>query len=427
MVFIPKPENFDKKIFIMKQSFFFLLIGLLTSQTFFAQNQKDQLQQLRVDVVYLASDYLEGREAGTAGERLAADYIVKRFQEMGLQPAGSNGSWFQSFDFTFKPNPRSQEAGESRTGKNIAGFIDNGAAHTVVIGAHYDHLGMGAFSSRSTAGSAIHNGADDNASGVAAMLRLAAYFAEGAAKSNNYLFLAFSAEELGLYGSKHFAENPTVELGKVNYMLNLDMVGRLNQEKSLAINGVGTSSAWKAALETIEVGGIQAVMSESGVGPSDHTSFYLQDIPVLHFFTGQHEEYHKPEDDAHLINFNGILDITNYIIALVDNLDTNGKIAFVKTQDEQETPRRASYKVTLGVMPDYVYSGKGMRIDGVMAGRAADNAGMLKGDVILKIGDTDVADIYGYMDGLSKFNQGDKVVVVFKRGEETIEKEVTFN
>lgn len=411
----------------MKQPFFFLLIGLLTSQTFFAQNQKDQLQQLRVDVVYLASDYLEGREAGTAGERLAADYIVKRFQEMGLQPAGSNGSWFQSFDFTFKPNPRSQEAGESRTGKNIAGFIDNGAAHTVVIGAHYDHLGMGAFSSRSTAGSAIHNGADDNASGVAAMLRLAAYFAEGAAKSNNYLFLAFSAEELGLYGSKHFAENPTVELGKVNYMLNLDMVGRLNQEKSLAINGVGTSSAWKAALETIEVGGIQAVMSESGVGPSDHTSFYLQDIPVLHFFTGQHEEYHKPEDDAHLINFNGILDITNYIIALVDNLDTNGKIAFVKTQDEQETPRRASYKVTLGVMPDYVYSGKGMRIDGVMAGRAADNAGMLKGDVILKIGDTDVADIYGYMDGLSKFNQGDKVVVVFKRGEETIEKEVTFN
>jgi hypothetical protein len=416
-----------KKIFIMKQSFFFLLIGLLTSQTFFAQNQKDQLQQLRVDVVYLASDYLEGREAGTAGERLAADYIVKRFQEMGLQPAGSNGSWFQSFDFTFKPNPRSEEAGESRTGKNIAGFIDNGAAHTVVIGAHYDHLGMGAFSSRSTAGSAIHNGADDNASGVAAMLRLAAYFAEGAAKSNNYLFLAFSAEELGLYGSKHFAENPTVELGKVNYMLNLDMVGRLNQEKSLAINGVGTSSAWKAELETIEVGGIQAVMSESGVGPSDHTSFYLQDIPVLHFFTGQHEEYHKPEDDAHLINFNGILDITNYIIALVDNLDTDGKIAFVKTQDEQETPRRASYKVTLGVMPDYVYSGKGMRIDGVMAGRAADNAGMLKGDVILKIGDTDVADIYGYMDGLSKFNQGDKVVVVFKRGEETIEKEVTFN
>lgn len=411
----------------MKKVLLVVLTAVAFSLTGFAQNQKDLLQQLRIDVVYLASDYLAGRESGTASERLAADYIVKRFEEIGLKPAGSNGSWFQSFDFTFKPNPRSTEAGESRTGRNVLGYVDNGAENTIIIGAHYDHLGMGVFSSRSTGEPAIHNGADDNASGVAAMLRLAQYFASGAEPSNNYLFMAFSGEELGLYGSKHFASNPTLDLSKVNFMLNLDMVGRLNDEKSLAVSGVGTSPAWKTAMESIEVGGIKVVASESGVGPSDHTSFYLQDLPVLHFFTGQHEQYHKPEDDATLINYNGMLDVTNYIIALVDDLSSAGKIAFTKTQDEQDTPRRASYKVTLGVMPDYVYSGTGMRIDGVMAGRAAANAGMEKGDVILKIGETEVKDIYGYMDGLSKFNEGDKTVVVFKRGEETIEKEVTFN
>lgn len=411
----------------MKRILLVVFTAVVFGLTGFAQNQKDLLQQLRIDVVYLASDYLEGRESGTASERLAADYIVKRFEEIGLQPAGSNGSWFQSFDFTFKPNPHSTDAGESRTGRNVLGYVDNGAENTVIIGAHYDHLGMGAFSSRSTGEPAIHNGADDNASGVAAMLRLAQYFATGADKSNNFLFMAFSGEELGLYGSKHFASNPTLDLSKVNYMLNLDMVGRLNDEKSLAVSGVGTSPAWKTAMESIEVGGIKVVTSESGVGPSDHTSFYLQDLPVLHFFTGQHEQYHKPEDDATLINYNGMLDVTNYIIALVDDLSSAGKIAFTKTQDEQDTPRRAAYKVTLGVMPDYVYSGKGMRIDGVMAGRAAANAGMEKGDVILKIGETEVKDIYGYMDGLSKFNEGDKTVVVFQRGEETIEKEVTFN
>lgn len=412
---------------MMKKHLLFVLTVMLLGSTLLAQNQKEQLQQLRIDVVYLASDYLGGRESGTASERLAADYIVKRFGEIGLAPAGSNGSWFQSFDFNFKPNPHSTDPGESRTGRNVLGYIDNGADKTIIIGAHYDHLGMGAFSSRSTGEPAIHNGADDNASGVAAILRLAEYFVKSGSKSNNYLFMAFSGEELGLYGSKHFASNPTLDLTKVNYMINLDMVGRLNDEKSLAISGVGTSPSWKTAMETIEVGGIQVVASESGVGPSDHTSFYLQDIPVLHFFTGQHEQYHKPEDDATLINYSGMLDITNYIIALVEDLDTAGKIAFTKTKDEQETKRGASYKVTLGVMPDYVFSGEGMRIDGVMDGRAGAIAGMQKGDVILKIGDTEVADIYGYMEGLSKFNPGDKAVVVFKRGEEIIEKEVTFN
>jgi Zn-dependent M28 family amino/carboxypeptidase len=231
---------------------------------------------------------------------------------------------------------------------------------------------------------------------------------------------------MGLFGSKYYVQNPTINLKKVNYMLNLDMVGRLNEEKTLSVNGAGTSPEWDGLLADLSVGGISTVVSESGIGPSDHTSFYLEDIPVLHFFTGQHEDYHKPEDDSELVNYKGLLLTTDYILALIEELDDAGKIAFTKTKDEQESRRPAAYKVTLGVMPDYVFQGTGMRIDGVMEGRTADNAGMKKGDIILEIGDTSVKDIYGYMEGLGQFEKGDKTNVVVKRGEETLELEVEF-
>ncbi|MCB0593081.1 MAG: M28 family peptidase, partial [Phaeodactylibacter sp.] len=230
------------------------------------------------------------------------------------------------------------------------------------IGAHYDHLGHGIMGSLYAGDPAIHNGADDNASGVAALLRIAEELKKGRAKNNNYLFMGFSGEEMGLFGSKYFANNPTINLGKVNYMLNMDMVGRLNEEKVLAVNGAGTSPAWKEAIENLSIGGIQAKTTDSGIGPSDHTSFYLKDLPVLHFFTGQHTDYHKPSDDAELVNYKGLMLVTDYILALIDELDGAGKLAFTKTKDEDEGKRAAAFKVTLGVMPDYVYQGEGMRI-----------------------------------------------------------------
>ncbi len=403
---------------------FFLLLILFTASWGFAQS--NALQDLKVDVVYLSSDYLEGRETGSKGEALAAEYIAHRFKAIGLKPMGENDTWFHDFDFVFKSNPHAAD-GEPRTGMNVVGYIDNGAPTTVVIGAHYDHLGHGHFGSLHAGEKAIHNGADDNASGIAAMLRIAAALNKtGKAKGNNYLFIGFSGEELGLYGSKNFVNTPTIDKGAINYMINMDMVGRLNEEKVLAVNGAGTSPVWKPALEKIKVGGIQAKTSDSGVGPSDHTSFYLENIPVLHFFTGQHMDYHKPSDDAHLVNYQGLLDVSDYILALIEALDNQGKIAFTKTKDEDESRKATSFKVTLGVMPDYVYNGEGMRVDGVLDGRPAAAAGLEKGDIIIKLGDIEVKDIYSYMEGLGKFKKGETTKVVFKRGEKMMEKEVTF-
>jgi hypothetical protein len=403
----------------------FLFSTLLVLQTAFGQNKEADLLDIQVDVVYLASDLLQGRETGKPGEALAAQYVASRFEEIGLVPKGTDG-WFHNFDFEYKSNPHA-EKGEARSGKNVVGYLDNGADYTVVIGAHYDHLGMGTFGSLHTGSPEIHNGADDNASGVASLLYLAEKLKDNAeTRGNNYLFIAFSGEEMGLVGSKKYVQNPTIDLEKVNYMLNMDMVGRLNEGKILAINGAGTSPSWKQEIPNINVGNITAKTSDSGIGPSDHTSFYIEDIPVLHFFSGQHVDYHKPIDDSELVNFDGIYDISNYILQLIKNLDDDGKIEFTKTKDEQER-KGAAFKVTLGVMPDYVAGDiEGMRIDAVIDGRPAAKAGLEKGDIIVKIGSQPVKDIYDYMEGLAKFKVGETTKIRVKRGKKIKEFDVTF-
>ncbi|HMN88394.1 MAG TPA: M20/M25/M40 family metallo-hydrolase [Saprospiraceae bacterium] len=406
---------------------YFFIIFLFAVSVTAQPSPKAALHDLRVDVVYLASDLLQGREAGTDGEQLAAEYIATRFERIGLQPKGTKGSWFQEFDFQFNPNPHTTSGGENRMGKNVLGFLDNKAKTTIVIGAHYDHLGDGAFSSMSPNDRAIHNGADDNASGVAALLYLASYLKnQSKAKNNNYLFIAFSAEELGLIGSKHWVKQPTLDFKSINYMLNMDMVGRLNDEKTLVINGAGTSPAWKPALEQIKIGGIQIKTTDSGIGASDHTSFYLADVPALHFFTGQHSEYHKPSDDAPLINYDGLLLVSHYIATLIEALDAKGRLEFTKTKDESENRRAASFKVSLGVMPDYTYNGEGMRVDGVLEGRPGAKAGLEKGDIILQMGAHPVNDIYGYMEGLSKFKAGETAIIRVRRDTQVLELETTF-
>ena len=383
----------------------------------FGQDGSSPLEQLQVDVVYLSSNLLEGREAGKMGEQVAGRYIASRFEQIGLEPKGLGGSWFQPFEFNFNSNPHASTGGEQRVGRNVVGYLDNKAPNTIIIGAHYDHLGLGmAGGSLYVGDPAVHNGADDNASGVASLLYLAEYLKNDArAKNNNYLFLAFSAEELGLIGSKKFIENPSFSLQNINYMLNMDMVGRLNEEKVLAINGAGTSPVWKDELAKISVNGIKIKTTDSGVGPSDHTSFYLKDMPVLHFFTGQHTDYHKPSDDSELVNYQGIHDVSMFIANLVENLNDDGKIVFTKTKDESQ--QGASFKVTLGVMPDYVYDGEVMRIDAVMDDKPAKKAGLEKGDVVIMLGDVPVKTIYDYMDGLAKFKKGDKAKVKVKRNE----------
>ncbi len=388
--------------------------------------QPDALHDIRVDVVYLASDYLEGRETGTKGEEMAANYIAGRMADIGLQAGGANG-WFQAFDFRFNTNPHAApEDGEERTGNNVLGFLDNGAEHTIIIGAHYDHLGHGYFGSRAPNDHSIHNGADDNASGIAALLDVATRLKESGANNNNYLFLAFSGEELGLYGSKHYVDAPTLGLESINYMINMDMVGRLNEEGILAVNGAGTSPAWKPAFDKIAIDGLTVKTSDSGIGPSDHTSFYLKEIPVLHLFTGQHEDYHTPADDSHLINFEGIQLVSDFVIDLIAHLDEADKLAYTKTKDESQGRQAARYKVSLGVMPDYVGEGSGMRIDAVLDDRPAQKAGLQDGDLIIRMDDMDIEDIYEYMDALGTYKSGDQAEVTVKRGEETVTVTVQF-
>ena len=407
------------------QRFFAFILVVLTVVPANAQSDKEALRNLQVDVVYLASDLLEGRETGTQGEALALDYIASRFEELGLEPAGTDG-WAQSFEYTYSDNPHAAPgSGEARVGHNVVGFLDNGANQTVVVGAHFDHLGHGIFGSRQPNEPGIHNGADDNASGVAGMLEIARQLKASSAKNNNYLFIGFSGEELGLYGSKAFVRDPDVDLADFNYMINLDMVGRLNEEKVLAVNGTGTSPSWDAVLDAAaERAGLDIKKHESGVGASDHTSFYLEEIPVLHMFTGQHEEYHKASDDSELINYQGIYDVASYVVDIIESVDGSGELAYAKTKDEQQ--RASTFKVSLGIMPDYVSDGEGVRVDAVMDDRPGAVAGLEKGDVIIKLGDVDVVDINAYMQALGKFDEGDKTMIVVKRGEETLTKEVVF-
>lgn len=309
-------------------------------------------------------------------------------------------------------------------GKNVVGFIDNGAKHNVIIGAHYDHLGWGADGSLYKGEPAIHNGADDNASGTAALIEIGKYLAKNGPKNNNYILVAFSAEEKGLLGSNDFVKSALFDPSKANYMINMDMVGRL-EDDLIAINAVGTSSMWGNNLNTIKAGNLKIKTSESGVGPSDHTSFYLKDIPVLHFFTGTHADYHKPSDDADKINYEGINRVSNFIIDLIVMLDNQGKLDFVKTK-EAESGKAPRFSVTLGIVPDYMYDGEGVKADGVTDGKPGQAAGLKAGDILLKLGDYTIRDMKTYMEALGKFKKGENTSLEIKRGAEIMKLSISF-
>ncbi|MBI3139961.1 MAG: M28 family peptidase [Sphingobacteriales bacterium] len=321
---------------------------------------------------------------------------------------------------------------KKRTGYNVVGYQDNGAATTVVLGAHFDHLGYGEDgNSRNTSKEpAIHNGADDNASGTAALIELAKKLKVSKAKKNNYLFIAFSGEELGLYGSKYFTEHPTIELKAVNYMINMDMVGRLNDSsKTLTVGGYGTSPNWSMfyfpKATRINTPSLLYKFDSSGTGPSDHTSFYRKDIPVLFFFTGLHTDYHKPSDDPDKINYKGEYLIVSHILRLVEWYDHELRLPFSKTRETQTTTS-ARFSVSMGIMPDYTWTGTGVRADGVSEGKPAQKAGLRAGDIILQIGDYKITSMETYMQTLGKFKKGDKTKVIYKRGNDNIETPVEF-
>jgi aminopeptidase YwaD len=308
---------------------------------------------------------------------------------------------------------------------NVVGYIDNGQPTTVVIGAHYDHLGWGGEGSRAPGVYAIHNGADDNASGTAALIALAEYLGKKEdLTGHNYLFLAFSAEERGLLGSKYFVANPTFNIDQTAYMINMDMVGRL-RDGALQIGGTGTAAQWNKVIENTQCEELSFKLDPSGIGPSDHSSFYTNGIPVLHFFTGSHDDYHKPEDDADKINYMGIGSIVSLIKTIMREVDGLQRLDYQETKDNnaRKAPR---FSVTLGILPDYLYEDGGVKVDGVTEGKAAAAAGLQKGDIIMELGDFTIADIYAYMDALAAFKKGDEVKIVYLREGEKMNGKVKF-
>jgi len=401
----------------------YTLIFLTTSTfIFYGQEKEKIISQMVEEVSFLASDKLEGRETGSLGEKTAANYIKEKFISYNLSPKGDNDSYYQYFKASVRKNPHSNEIKKKITGINVVGFKNNNAKETIIIGAHYDHIGYGSFGSLYSGEKQVHNGADDNASGVSIMLNLA--YSLMLDTNYNYLFIALSGEEHGLYGSSYYAKNPTINLNNVRFMINFDMVGRLNQENILAINGIGTSSHWKKLIQDANNYNFDLKTTESGIGPSDHTSFYLQDIPSIHFFTGQHSDYHKPSDDVEKINFEGMYKIHNYVKEIILNSISITDFDFQKTaSNESKSPK---FNVTLGVMPDYLFDGIGMRIDGISKGKTAEKYGIQKGDIVLAIGNNEVTDMTSYMQGLSKFNKGDKTTISIKREDSMIKIDIIF-
>jgi hypothetical protein len=535
-----------------------LLLLLLLPLLNFAQSKKKKrlaeekanaelLVNLRNHVQFLADDRLEGRRAGTAGEMIAVDYLRKQYQEIGLEPAGSEGyiqafpiyegrqvdatsylevegkklslnkdyfplaysatktvtgapamalsepkqPWFKDIKEWLEENKNNPHflideeirktvkqltakgatalflynssaiddqlkydgkdrseavsipvvyltrtamqqyfaddaatlhiklniafSDKSRAAHNLVGFINNHAANTVILGAHFDHLGYGEDKTALDTGHIIHNGADDNASGSAALLELARMLKKSAPVNNNYLIIHFSGEEQGTLGSKYWTEHPTLSV-QPNYMINMDMVGRYDTSHKLTIGGYGTSPVWGAIFAQKKTS-LLIKFDSTGSGPSDHAVFYRTNLPVLFLFTGSHSDYHKATDDWDKINFEGQREIVKLVYDIIQKTDAKGKLVFTKTNDPQQG-RGTGFKVSLGVIPDYGFTGTGMRIDGVSPGKVAEKIGLQKGDILLQLGDYTFADVNSYMQALGKFNKGDAAKLRIRRGNE---------
>jgi hypothetical protein len=291
----------------------------------------------------------------------------------------------------------------------------------VIVGAHYDHLGMGGPGSGSRALDtlAVHYGADDNASGVAAVIELAEKLAGEKKNRRSIIFAAFGAEEMGLVGSKAFTANPPVNTENMIAMFNFDMVGRLDSvSNAISIGGTQTAKETEEIITRLNPG-FKLAMSGEGIGPSDHASFYLQDIPVFFISTGAHSEYHTPYDDADAINYIGAKKVAEFAHLLVHELATrDSALTFQEAGAKFQRSRAGRFKVSLGVMPDYAgLEDRGLRIDAVTKGKPADLGGIKKGDIITAIDGKKVGNIYDYMNRLQTLEAGQTISVDILRDE----------
>ena len=393
----------------------------------FAQGQDD----MRRTVEYLASQELGGRFPGTRGDTLASEFIADKLRKLKFKRVvkeKKNKGFYHNFTYGKT---------EQRTTHNIIAVVpgkDKRLKHEyIVVGSHYDHLGMGGEGSGSrrpdTLG--VHPGADDNASGDAVVLELARHFKK-ARPARSIIFAFFGAEEQGLVGSKQFLDwmkhddsrrvNLPQDIKGIVAMVNLDMVGRM-RDQAMSVSGTGTSSSFKAMVEEVaEQNGLHVTCIPDGYGPSDHASFVAVDIPVLFLTTGGHMEYHTPADVPSTLNYDGMQQTLEFSKELVTRL-----AALPQTPDYISVPSsqkmsHAKFKVTLGLMPDVMgaSSTPGLRADIVVAGKPAHNAGIRSGDIIQEIDGKPLKDINEYMERLAELQPGTTIPVKVLRGEETI-------
>jgi len=317
---------------------------------------------------------------------------------------------------------------------NLIGIIEGNdpvlKSEFIVVGAHMDHLGDGLKygSLHDSHEPAIHNGADDNASGTAGIMELAQYFsAQKKSLKRSIIFMTFSAEEAGLIGSAYFVKSELFKKYNIVSMVNLDMIGRMTDNK-LTVGGIGTSSIWDKMLDSLNgISKFTLSKNNEGFGPSDHSSFYSKEVPVLFFFTSLHSDYHRPTDDWDKINTDGEVKILEMVVNVIDCINNLAvKPDYIKSKEDPNVTKNMGFRVTLGIIPDYSSTSDGLAITGVKSGSVAENAGLKAGDVIKKMGDFEIKNIYDYTDALSRFKPGDETVLIVKRGEEEMTMNVTF-
>jgi len=332
---------------------FFQLLSFFVSAQNFNFSETEIENRIKTDIYFLASDSIKGREAGTINEKKAIQYISKKYKEIGLIPLFSDSSYIQKFTFDNYFTDEVKNKGfvvdfKNRTKKesaNVIGFINNNASQSVVIGAHFDHMGI--HYNKENGQAEIFYGADDNASGTAGILEIARYLKQYGGRNNNYVICAFSAEEKGLFGSKYFVTTKLFDTLNINYMIDLDMIGRLGDfGNKLFVNGVA-SGKWRKILKQNKPIDFKNKLVPDGMNASDDYPFYKKGVPVLFFITGLHKDYHTPQDTPDKINYKGQMQIIKYIESLINKLDEHKKVSY-KTPSIYQTLR--SYMIYAKMM-----------------------------------------------------------------------------